>query len=136
MSRDVCLGHDPAAGAPFIDHGDAPNLILLHHLAAVLDAHFRRDCHAGAGHAISRHHFQRVIAFGHGPATDVAVGHDSRRLHTLSVIDHRDPPAVTLDHHPGDFLQVCVRRTTGRVPRHDVIHSHDCSPYRNSYSDD
>jgi hypothetical protein len=76
VSRDVGLGHDPAAGAPFIDHGDAPNLILLHHPAAVLDAHFRRDGHTGAGHAIARRHPQRVLTFGHGPATDVAIGHD------------------------------------------------------------
>jgi hypothetical protein len=51
MSRDVGLGYDTTAGARFIDHGDAPNLILLHHPAAILDAHFRRNGHTGAGHA-------------------------------------------------------------------------------------
>src|SRR5882672_7913817 len=87
--RDVGLGHDPAAATLFIDHGDAPNLILLHHPATVLYAQFRGDGHAGAGHAIARRHLHRVLAFGHGPAADVAIGHDSHRLHTLPVLNHR-----------------------------------------------
>jgi hypothetical protein len=130
--RDVGLGHDPATGAIFIDYKDAPNLSLLHQPAAVLDVYFRRDHYARAGHAIARRQLQRILAFGHGPAADVAISYDSYRPHILPVLNHRDFPAVALDHQPGDLLQVSVQRTTGRISRHNVFHLHDCPPYQNS----
>src|SRR3546814_1849719 len=56
VKGDIGLRNDAAALALIIHHREATNLIILHLLAALIDARVRSDCHQLRGHYRSEEH--------------------------------------------------------------------------------
>src|SRR5262245_51464148 len=128
MPGDVGLRDDSAARTAGVDHDDPTNLLLFHHLEAIIEARLWRHGLDGRRHAVSGCQQDRVQSFGYGADGDIAVGDDADRPPARRVFDDRDLATIVLDLQARDVRQAAFWSAARRVGRHDVLDLHRLPP--------
>src|SRR5579884_4294657 len=124
LRHHVGQGYDTYVDLMLVHDQDPADTVVLHDPAALLQAGVRMNGIDRIGHALACDRMLRMLGAGYRAAGDVPVRDDPHQNPRLLVLDHRNHPAVVLDHQAGHGIQIRVRRTADRMLRHNIFCFH------------